>query len=62
MKTIVYISRHSLTQKLNYVNENQSLLIQNIKTPLSVQGENNAELMSNYEELQNIDVVYSSNY
>lgn len=39
MKTTIFISRHSLTQSLNYVNENESVLIQNIKTPLSVKGE-----------------------
>ena len=62
MKTIVFISRHSLTQSLNYVNEKENILIQNIKTPLSVKGEQLAKKMSNYKELKNIDVVYSSNY
>lgn len=62
MKTTIFISRHSLTQPLNYVNENESVLIQNIKTPLSIKGEQLAKKMSNYKELKNIDVVYSSNY
>ena len=62
MKTIIFISRHSITQALNYVNENESVLIQNIKTPLSIKGEQLAKKMSNYKELKNIDVVYSSNY
>ena len=62
MKTIIFISRHSLTQPLNYIKENENVFIQNIKTPLSIDGEKKAEQMSNYDELKNIDVVYSSNY
>ncbi len=45
MKTTIFISRHSLTQPLKYVNENESVFIQNIKTPISIQGEKNAKKM-----------------
>ncbi len=62
MKTIVYISRHSLTLKTKVLNENQSSVIQNIKTPLSVKGEENAKKLSEYIELSSVDAVYSSNY
>ena len=62
MKTIVFISRHSFTAKLNLINENQSIFVQNIKTPLSIKGEKCAKQMSEYKELSNIDEVYSSNY
>ena len=62
MKTIVYISRHSLTLKTKVLNENQSIFIQNIQTPLSVKGEENAKKLSEYIELSSVDAVYSSNY
>ena len=62
MKTIVYISRHSITQKINVLNDNENAFTQNIRTPISVLGEENAKKMSNYKDLKNIDIVFSSNY
>ena len=41
---------------------NESLQLQNEKMPLSIEGEELASNISKEEELQNIDVVISSNY
>ena len=41
---------------------NESLQLQNEKMPLSIEGEELASNVSKEEELQNIDVVISSNY
>lgn len=63
MKTIIYLIRHSEPMKkpINVVNSD-SLQITNEKNPLSVNGEKKAELLSNIDELSNIDVVISSHY
>ena len=41
---------------------NESLQLQNEKMPLSIEGEELASNISKESELQNIDVVISSNY
>lgn len=64
MKTIVYVSRHSepLRNLLGDYNANEFEQIRNEKNILSVNGEEKAKLMSEKEELNNIDVLYSSHY
>ena len=62
-KTIVYIIRHSEQLKIkgikNIVEDDQ---INNEKIILSVEGENKARELSEKEELNNIDIIWSSNY
>ena len=60
--TIVYFMRHSETLKYNNINNSDSLQLQNEKWPLTENGENIAKEKSRIEELQNFDIVYSSNY
>ncbi len=62
MKTIIYISRHSEPMKLNFCNSKDNLQLQNEKQILSCEGERRAKILSELEELQDIDVVISSNY
>lgn len=62
MKTIVYISRHSEPMKLNFYKSNDNLQLQNEKQILSPNGEKRAKLLSEAENLQDMDVVISSNY
>lgn len=62
MITTVYIARHSLSLKpVNLIN-NDDMQIINEKLVLSIEGEKRAIALSKYKELQNIDVVISSNY
>ena len=61
--TTVYLIRHSVRMKGNLIesyNTHQDRTIQNEKIILSVLGEKRAEILSHEEELQNIDVVYTS--
>lgn len=60
--TTIYFIRHSKTEKSNYVATNDSLQVQNEKEILSIEGEALASKRLNMEELQNIDVLISSNY
>ncbi len=62
--TIVYISRHSqpFRKLLGEYKVNEIEQIRNEKNPLSVDGEKYAEEMSNYSELLDVDVLYSSHY
>lgn len=62
MKTTVYILRHSEPTKLNFCNSKDNLQLQNEKQILSPKGERRARILSEIEELQDIDVVISSNY
>ena len=64
MTTTVYLIRHSVRFNNNNIlqyNTNQNNTIKNEKVILSVEGEKRAEILSNEEELQNLDVVYTSN-
>ena len=63
MKTI-YLLRHSqpFRKLLGEYNVNEIEQLRNEKNPLSVDGERLAKAMSEREELQNIDVIYSSHY
>lgn len=60
--TTVYLIRHSKPLKVNNSFNSDSLQIQNEKSSLSIEGENIAAEKLNNKELQNIDVIYSSNY
>ncbi len=65
METVVYLIRHSeITPKSNIKNilMNDDFQTTNEKNFLSVKGEKMAEKLSQIEELQNLDAVYSSNY
>ena len=65
MKTVVYLIRHSVrfnnTEMIESYKTSQSELIKSEKIVLSVMGEKRADILSNEQELQNIDVVYTSN-
>ena len=65
MKTVVYLIRHSVrfnnTEMIESYKTSQSELIKSEKIVLSVTGEKRADILSNEQELQNIDVVYTSN-
>lgn len=56
--------RHSIPFKEHkgIKNANESILIENEKSPLSIAGEKLAEEKSLQSEFQNLDIVYSSNY
>lgn len=61
--TTIYLMRHSIALKdINNDYNDESLQLQNEKMPLSVEGEELASNISEKKELQNIDVVISSNY
>lgn len=62
MKTIIYISRHSEPMKVENTLSNDNLQLQNEKQILSPEGERRAKILSEIDELQDIDVVISSNY
>ena len=61
MKTVVYLIRHSVrfnnTEMIESYKTSQSELIKSEKIVLSVTGEKRADILSNEQELQNIDVV-----
>ena len=61
MKTI-YLMRHSEPLKPVNINNDESLQLQNEKWPLTVEGEKLAEEKSQRNELNNFDIVISSNY
>jgi len=56
--------RHSIPFKEHRgtTNTNETILIENEKSPLSIAGEKLAEEKSLQEEFKNLDIVYSSNY
>lgn len=61
--TIVYLIRHSEQLRIDEIkNIKEDEQIKNEKIILSVEGENKARQLSEREELQNIDVIWSSNY
>ena len=64
METTVYLIRHSIRFNKNYIekyNTCQNKTIKNEKIILSIEGEKRAEILSNKEELQNLDLIYTSN-
>ncbi len=62
MKTTIYMLRHSEPMKLNFCNSKDNLQIQNEKQILSLEGERRARILSKIKELEDVDVVISSNY
>ncbi len=63
-KTTVYLIRHSVRFDDNLIESyktSQDIKLRYEKIILSVEGEKRAEILSNEKELQNIDVVYTSN-
>lgn len=64
MNTTIYLIRHSEPFKVHRgnVRANETILLENEKSPLSINGEKLAERFANMEEFKNLDVVYSSNY
>ena len=60
--TTIYFMRHSETLKYNNINNSDSLQIQNEKWILTNNGENIAKEKSKSDELQNFDIIFSSNY
>ncbi len=59
---VIYMMRHSEPLKCNNIENNDSLQLQNEKWTLTKNGENIAKEKSKIEELQNFDIVFSSNY
>ena len=61
--TIIYLIRHAETLEENGIrNTNEDSQMINEKEILSVQGEEQAKKLSKNVELQNIDVIWTSNY
>ena len=61
--TIIYLIRHAETFDENGIrNTNEDAQMVNEKEILSVYGEEQAKELSKNIELQNIDVIWSSNY
>ncbi len=61
-ETVVYLIRHSEAMALNnYLIDEEEQVI-NEKRPLSVRGEEIAKQVSNWDELKEIDYLYTSNY
>ena len=60
--TTVYLLRHSEPLKINNIENSDSLQLQNEKWGLTINGENIAKEKSKNSELQDFDIVFSSNY
>ena len=61
--TIIYLIRHSMQLRENGINNSlDDSQIMNEKIILSVEGEEKAKKLSELDELQNIDIIYSSSY
>ena len=63
-KTTVYLIRHSVrfnSKNILQYNTTQNKTIKNEKIILSTDGEKRAEILSEEEELQNLDIVFTSN-
>ena len=64
METTVYLIRHSIrfgNNRIEKIHTPQNKTLLNEKISLSVEGEKRAEILSNEDELQNLDVIYTSN-
>ncbi len=63
MSTTIYITRHSIPMNMYpSIKNDDEFQTKNEKQILSVEGEKRAEKLSELEELQDVDVVISSNY
>lgn len=47
MITTIYLMRHSITERVNYLKDNDSLLVRNQKQILTIDGEELAKKVSN---------------
>ena len=62
-KTIIYLIRHSEQLRLKGTNNSKDIdQIKNEKIVLSIEGEEKAAKLSMHPELNNIDMLYASNY
>lgn len=62
--TTIYLIRHSIRMPQNQINSyntKQNDLLKNEKIILSIEGEKRAKILSKEKELQDLDIVYSSN-
>ena len=62
MSTIVYFIRHSQPMNVSNEKSKDDFQLKNEKMILSIEGERRAKILSDNKELDNIDVLYSSNY
>ena len=63
MSTTIYITRHSIPMNMYpSIKNDDEFQTKNEKQILSVEGEKRAKKLSELEELQDVDVVISSNY
>ena len=65
MQTTVYLIRHSLKvskEEIDYSLNNESKQLLNEKTPLGIEGERRAKVLSELDEFAYVDAIYSSNY
>lgn len=63
MSTTIYITRHSIPMNMYpLIKNDDEFQTKNEKQILSVEGEKRAEKLSELKELQDVDVVISSNY
>ena len=62
METIIYLIRHSEQLKNKEINTSEDSQIVNEKIILTVNGEQRAKILSESQELLNIDMLWSSHY
>lgn len=63
MNTTIYLMRHSEPSRIiQNIRNNDTFQVQNEKTVLSSNGEKKAEILSQSEEMKDIDIVIASNY
>ncbi len=63
MKTIIYLIRHSGPNiKTNILKTDNQFQITNEKYLLSIEAEEKAKRLSEFKELENIDIIFSSHY
>lgn len=61
--TVIYLIRHAETVDENGIrNTNENPQMINEKEILSVEGEEQSKKLSEYKELKNIDIIWSSSY
>lgn len=62
MRTTIYITRHSEPMKPIFELSNDNLQLQNEKQLLTPEGERRAKILSEIDELKDIDAIITSNY
>ncbi|MBQ6687249.1 MAG: histidine phosphatase family protein [Bacilli bacterium] len=61
MTTLYLVSNNCVLNNLAYKSD-ESLELKREKRPLSIEGEQKAKMLAEFEELQDINVIYSSGY